>query len=150
MLADSFSPHVGDLKALGTHWVRVFATWPIPAHPGDYSANWIPNYERLFNQLPAGTKVIVDVVDTPQWETGSSDEHTPPANPEDYAAFVGGLAQRFGPHVAAYELWNEEDSPAGGRRPRPRRLRRAAEGLLPRDQGRRTERDGACRRVDRQ
>ena len=113
VLADSFSPHVGDLKALGTHWVRVFATWPdLEPTPGDYSANWIANYERLFNQLPAGTKVIVDVVDTPQWETGSSDEHTPPANPEDYAAFVGGLAQRFGPHVAAYELWNEEDSPS--------------------------------------
>ena len=81
-------------------------------HSGDYSANWIANYERLFSQLPPGTKVIVDVVGTPQWETGSTDEHTPPANPEDYAAFVGGLAQRFGSHVAAYELWNEEDSPS--------------------------------------
>lgn len=112
VLADSFSPHVGDLKALGTHWVRVFATWPdLEPAPGDYSANWIANYERLFNELPPGTKVIVDVVGTPQWETGSSNEHTPPANPEDYAAFVGGLAQRFGPRVTAYELWNEEDSP---------------------------------------
>jgi hypothetical protein len=111
VLADSFSPHVGDLKALGTHWVRVFATWPdLEPARGDYSANWIANYERLFRELPSGTKVIVDVV-APQWETGSSNEHTPPANPEDYAAFVGGLAQRFGPRVTAYELWNEEDSP---------------------------------------
>jgi hypothetical protein len=113
VLADSFSPHVGDLKTLGVHWVRVFATWPdLEPARGDYSANWIANYERLFRELPAGTKVIVDVVGTPQWETGSSDEHTPPANPEDYAAFVGGLAQRFGPRVTAYELWNEEDSPS--------------------------------------
>ncbi len=113
VLADSFSPHVGDLKALGVHWVRVFATWPdLEPAPGEYSASWIANYERLFHELPAGTKVIVAVVGTPQWETGSSDEHTPPANPEDYAAFVGGLAQRFGSRVAAYELWNEEDSPS--------------------------------------
>ncbi len=113
VLADSFTPHVGDLKALGTHWVRVFATWAdLEPAPGDYSANWIANYERLFRELPSGTKVIVDVVGTPQWETGSSNEHTPPAHPEDYAAFVGGLAQRFGPRVAAYELWNEEDSPS--------------------------------------
>jgi len=54
--------------------------------------------------------VIVDVVDTPSWETGSSDEHTPPANPNDYAAFVGSLAERWGSRVAAYEIWNEEDS----------------------------------------
>jgi hypothetical protein len=56
--------------------------------------------------------VIVDVVDSPSWETGSSDEHSPPANPDDYAAFVGYLAQRWGSRVAAYEIWNEEDSPA--------------------------------------
>ena len=25
------APHVGELKALGTHWVRVFASWPLRA-----------------------------------------------------------------------------------------------------------------------
>ncbi len=113
VLANAGSPHVGDLRTLGTHWVRVFATWPdLEPTPGDYAPNWLSAYEKLFHELPAGTKVIVDVVGTPQWETGSTDEHTPPANPEDYAAFVGGLAQRWGAHVAAYELWNEEDSPS--------------------------------------
>lgn len=114
VLADGFAPHVGDLKALGTHWVRVFATWSDlkKPTPGVYSVNWLANYERLFSELPAGTKVIVAVVGAPQWETGSSNEHTPPANPEDYAAFVGGLAQHWGSRVAAYELWNEEDSPS--------------------------------------
>ncbi len=152
VLADSFSPHVGDLRALGVHWVRVFATWPdLEPARGDYSPSWIADYERLFGELPAGTKVIVDVVGTPQWETGSTDEHTPPANPEDYAAFVGGLAQRFGPRVAAYELWNEEDSPGwwvGA--PDPAAYAALLQGLLPRDQGRRTERDRARRRADRQ
>jgi Cellulase (glycosyl hydrolase family 5)/Bacterial Ig domain len=113
VLADSFSPHVGDLKVLGTQWVRVFATWPdLEPSRGVYSVNWLANYERLFRELPAGTKVIVDVVQTPSWETGSANDLTPPANPEDYAAFVGGLAERWGSRVAAYELWNEEDSPS--------------------------------------
>ena len=40
--------------------------------------------------------MILDVVDSPEWETGSSDEHMPPANPADYAAFVGALAEHFG------------------------------------------------------
>jgi hypothetical protein len=112
VLANAGAPHISDLKTLGVHWVRVFATWPdLEPAPGDYAANWLAAYEKLFRELPSGTKVIVDVVDTPQWETGSSDDHTPPANPQDYAAFVGGLAQRWGARVAAYELWNEEDSP---------------------------------------
>jgi hypothetical protein len=111
VLANTGTPHVADLKALGTHWVRVFAAWPdLEPAPGVFSSNWLYYYEQLFHSLPAGTKVIVDVVDTPQWETGSNDPHTPPANPADYAAFAGGLAQRWAGQVAAYEIWNEEDN----------------------------------------
>jgi hypothetical protein len=111
VLANTGTPRVADLKALGTHWVRVFAAWPdLEPAPGVFSSNWLYYYEQLFRELPAGTKVLVDVVDTPQWETGSSDPHTPPANPADYAAFAGGLAQRWAGHVAAYEIWNEEDN----------------------------------------
>ena len=113
VISNTGAPHIATLKVLGTHWVRVFATWPdLEPARGVYAANWFAAYEKLFRELPPGTKVIVDVVDTPSWETGSSDEHTPPANPDDYAALVGALAQRWGTLVAAYELWNEEDSPA--------------------------------------
>jgi hypothetical protein len=55
--------------------------------------------------------MILDVVDTPRWETGSSNLRTPPANPNDYAAFVAGLAHRLAGKVTAYEIWNEEDEP---------------------------------------
>jgi hypothetical protein len=110
VLADMGAPHVHDLKALHVRWVRVFATWnDLEPAPGYYAPNWMYAYEKLFRELPRGTKVIVDVVGSVQWETGNPDEHTPPANPEDYAAFVAGLAQRWGRRVAAYELWNEED-----------------------------------------
>jgi hypothetical protein len=113
VLANAGAPHIGDLKTLGTHWVRVFATWAdLEPAPGYYAPNWLAAYEKLFRELPSGTKVIVDVVGTPRWETGSSEEHTPPANPQQYAAFAGGLAQHWAGKVAAYELWNEEDSPS--------------------------------------
>ncbi|HSZ70407.1 MAG TPA: Ig-like domain-containing protein [Solirubrobacteraceae bacterium] len=115
------TPDTPSLRALGTHWVRVFAEWPdLEPQPGTYSSSWLYYYEQFFRSLPAGTKVIVDVVDTPQWETGSGDVNTPPASPEDYAAFVGGLAQRWAGRVAAYEIWNEEDNAswwAGGPNP---------------------------------
>jgi len=102
-----------DMKTLGTNWARMFVSWrAMQPTPGAISPSALASYEQLFKQLPAGTKVILDVVGTPQWETGSSDEHTPPANPRDYAAFVGALAQRFGALVAAYEIWNEEDAAA--------------------------------------
>jgi Cellulase (glycosyl hydrolase family 5) len=121
VLADQSAPANGQVGTLGTHWVRLFATWPdLEPVRGGLAANWVANYEQTFRSLPAGTKVIIDVVGTPQWETGSSDEHSPPANPQEYAAFVGALAQRFGSHVSAYEIWNEEDSPgwwAGGPNP---------------------------------
>jgi hypothetical protein len=122
VLANQSAPENSQVAALGTHWVRLFATWPDlePTRGGGLAANWVANYEQTFNSLPAGTKVILDVVGTPAWETGSSNEHTPPANPEEYAAFVGALAQRFGSRVAAYEIWNEEDSSgwwAGGPNP---------------------------------
>lgn len=112
VITNTGAPHIGDVKALGTHWVRVFASWPdLEPEPGVLSSNWLYYYAQFFHSLPTGTKVIVDVVNTPQWETGSSDPHTPPANPQDYAAFVGALAHQWAGQVAAYEIWNEEDSP---------------------------------------
>ena len=104
--------HTQEIQTLGTHWVRMFAPWPtLEPDPGVYDAGWFSLYEQTFRQLPAGTKVILDVVSSPPWETGSSDIHTPPSDPADYAAFLHYLAQRFGDRVAAYEIWNEEDAP---------------------------------------
>ena len=111
-----------------------------------FAANWIATYEQTFRSLPAGTKVILDVVDTPEWETGSSDEHTPPANPHEYAAFVGALAQRFGSRVSAYEIWNEEDSPGWWTgAPNATAYTQLLKATYPADQGRRPERHGGAR-----
>jgi hypothetical protein len=101
-----------DVKALGTHWVRMFLTWPdVEPQRGVYAQNWLAAYETAFRSLPPSTKVILDVVDSPQWETGSASPITPPANPYDYASMIAALAHRFGSRVDAYEIWNEEDEP---------------------------------------
>jgi hypothetical protein len=101
---------VNEVKALGTHWVRMFLTWPdLQPSRGAWAQNWVGYYEQAFSALPAGTKVILDVVGTPRWESGSSNEHAAPANPNEYAAFVGALAHKWAGRVAAYEVWNEED-----------------------------------------
>ncbi len=112
------APQTADIKTLGTHWVRMFVSWrAVQPTPAAIAPSALASYEQMFTALPPGTKVILDVVGTPQWETGSPNEHAPPANPEDYAAFVGALAERFGTRVSADEIWNEEDAPgwwAGG------------------------------------
>jgi Cellulase (glycosyl hydrolase family 5) len=104
--------HVNEVKALGTHWVRMFLTWQdLEPGRGVWAQNWVGYYEQAFSALPAGTKVILDVVGTPRWETGSTNEHTPPAKPSEYAAFVAALAQKWAGRVTAFEIWNEEDEP---------------------------------------
>ena len=107
---DPSGGQIAEAKALGTHWVRMFVSWrALQPTPGPIAPGALASYEQFFREMPGGTKVILDVFGTPQWETGSADEHAPPANPHDYAMFVDSLAQRFGTHVAAYEIWNEED-----------------------------------------
>jgi cellulase (glycosyl hydrolase family 5) len=112
-LIGNTSAQMPSIQALGTHWVRMFATWPdLEPTKGAFSTFWLAYYEETLRSLPAGTKVLLDVVNTPSWETGSGNEHTPPADPHAYAAFVGALAQHFGAKVSAYEIWNEEDASA--------------------------------------
>jgi hypothetical protein len=102
---------LGAVRSLGVHWVRMFVSWPaLQPTPAPVSAQVLASYEQLFAQYPAGTKLILDVVNSPRWENGSTNPHSAPANPYDYAAFLGTLARRWAGRVAAYEIWNEENS----------------------------------------
>jgi hypothetical protein len=104
---------LADVRELGTHWVRAFARWPdLEPGRGVFASNWEAKYEQLFAALPPGSKLIIDMVDTPSWESRSSNQHVGPANPEDYATFLGRLAKKWAGRVAAWEIWNEEDSSA--------------------------------------
>jgi Cellulase (glycosyl hydrolase family 5) len=115
----SLSPSgVRQASALGVHWIRVFANWSyLEPGPGVHAANWFAEYDRLLDSLPKGTKVIMDLVSTPSWESGSSASNAPPRDPADYGNLLHFIAQRWAGKVAAYEIWNEEDAPlwwAGG------------------------------------
>jgi len=100
--------------------VRMFASWPdLEPTKGSFSTFWYSYYEETFRSLPTGTKVLLDV-SRPELGDGLEQRADPAANPQEYAAFVGALAQHFGTKVAAYEIWNEEDSSgwwAGGPNP---------------------------------
>lgn len=100
----------GYAGSLGVPWVRTFVSWASlePAR-GALSAPLVEQLEIGIASLPPGTKVLLDVVNSPQWASGSSNPATPPRSASDYAAFVGKLAKRLHGRAAAWEIWNEED-----------------------------------------
>ncbi len=100
----------GLLAGLDVRWVRSFVPWnAFEPSRGHLDESLLQSLEAGIAGLPAGTRTILDVVDSPQWASGSSNPATPPRDVEDYARFVGELARRLSDRVAAYEIWNEED-----------------------------------------
>jgi hypothetical protein len=100
----------GQLAGLGVGWVRGFVPWTVfEPNSGHLNEPQLSALETGLAALPKGTKVILDVVNTPQWESGSTNPVMPPRDPSDYARFVGEMATRLKGRVAAWEIWNEED-----------------------------------------
>jgi hypothetical protein len=100
----------GQLAGLGAGWVRGFVPWTtFEPTPGRLNQSQVSALESGLAALPKGTKVILDVVNTPQWESGSPNPVMPPRDPADYGRFVGAMAKHFAGRVAAWEIWNEED-----------------------------------------
>jgi hypothetical protein len=101
----------GQLAGLGVGWVRGFVPWTVfEPTPGRLNESQVSALETGLAALPKGTKVILDVVNTPRWESGSANPVMPPRNPADYGRFVGTMARRLAGRVAAWEIWNEEDA----------------------------------------
>ena len=109
--ASGLSPESdGQLAGLGVGWVRGFVPWTVfEPNQGHLNEPQISALESGLASLPKGTKVILDVVNTPQWESGSANPVMPPRDPADFGHFVGAIAKRFAGKVAAWEIWNEED-----------------------------------------
>jgi hypothetical protein len=111
-IASPAPSQIAAARSLGINWLRMFVSWRgLEPARGQINPAVLASYEQGFAGLSPGSHVILDIVGTPQWESGSTDEHAPPANPQDYAEFVAALAHRFSPWVSAYEIWNEEDAP---------------------------------------
>jgi hypothetical protein len=131
-LSDLTPANVEQASQLGVHWVRVFAPWNVlEPSPGVHPSNWLWTYEQMLNNLPKGTHVIMDVVGTPTWESGSSAGNAPPRNPADYASLLHFLALRWAGRVTAYEIWNEEDTSQWWANPEPAAYTRLLQAAYP-------------------
>ena len=92
-------------------WIRVFLAWnQVEPTPGTFDDALLANARAFLEALPSGTKVDVDLSNTPNWAGGSPTG--PPNNDQTFGVFANYVANAFGDTVSAYEIWNEEDSPA--------------------------------------
>jgi hypothetical protein len=108
---NGFSPEShSQLAGLGVGWIRGFVPWRMfEPNRGHLNEPEIVSLEAGLAALPPGTKVILDVVNSPQWASGSTNPAMPPRDPADFGRFVGAMAKRLAGKVAAWEIWNEED-----------------------------------------
>lgn len=120
------STAIAQARALHANVVRVELPWSVlePRGPNQIEPRALAFTDRLLADAAASGIRVIGLVDrTPCWassapaallskcvpESSSRANAWPPANPSDYATFVAYLAQRYGPQLAAIEVWNEPD-----------------------------------------
>jgi hypothetical protein len=110
---------VAAMTDVGAGWARVTIGWhDIEPSKGSYSSYWLADLDRAVQlSNDAGIKLVLNVIEAPQWASGSTDKQAPPRNPQDLAEFMRFIANRYSGTVEAYEIWNEENGsrfwPAG-------------------------------------
>src|SRR4051794_4292868 len=92
-------------------WTRIGLGWRnLEPSKGSYSSQYLQEQDAAVQAArAAGVKVILDVVESPQWASGSTNKLAPPRNPQDLADFMTFVANRYKGQVQAYEIWNEEN-----------------------------------------
>jgi hypothetical protein len=105
---------IGALAATGMEWVRIDVPWSSlePRAAGDWDPAQLAALDTSVElAVEQGLEVLVTVLDTPRWAGGGTDGLSPPTDPGSYADVVGALAGRYAGRVAAWEIWNEPNSP---------------------------------------
>jgi hypothetical protein len=100
---------IGTLKGIGFSWVKIQVPWK--DFEGDRGQRHFP--DEVINDLAGnGLQILASIVKAPKWArpAGSNfDVEGPPANPWDYAGFVGAFAGHYCGRVQAIEVWNEQN-----------------------------------------
>jgi polysaccharide biosynthesis protein PslG len=116
---------IAQARALHAKVVRTEVPWSLlEPRQGQIDQGIQANVDRLVGDAAAaGIRVIMVVDSTPCWAStapssilagcnpaaDSGAKSWPPRDPATYAAFVAYLARRYGPQLAAIEVWNEPD-----------------------------------------
>ena len=99
---------------LGAQWAAVDISWrdAEPAKGAFHSATLEETDRAIAAARAGGAKVVLTVVETPQWASGQADSRHPPADAADLAAFYAMVVARYGATVDAWQVWNEPNHPS--------------------------------------
>jgi len=99
------------INGMGFNWVKQQVEW-LAYEPAKGQYNWGPLDAIVDTANARGVNVLFSVVKAPKWaRPGNTDWSVagPPANPQDFADFMGAMAGRYKGRVRAYEIWNEQN-----------------------------------------
>jgi uncharacterized protein YraI len=100
---------IGAVRGAGMNWVKFQLPWK--HFEGTQGVRNFP--DDIVGALNTnGINILVSIVKAPDWARPSNTNLSvegPPANPQDYASFVGEFAARYCGRVQAIEVWNEQN-----------------------------------------
>lgn len=96
-----------DIASTGQQWVRPTFDWSaIQTAPTVF--DWSTPDRIVISAVAHGLQVDALIAYTPEWaRAAGTNGHYPPINPQDFGAFAGLVAARYGSYVTVYEIWNE-------------------------------------------
>lgn len=109
--AGDASANIGHIRTLGFGWMKIQVSWKdIEPNQGDF--RW-DRLDPVINAYSAGgVKVLLSVVNAPNWARPPNDNHSVEGPPADYATlanFLSELCHRYKGKVQAIEVWNEQN-----------------------------------------
>ncbi|MCS7002124.1 MAG: hypothetical protein NZ518_04665, partial [Dehalococcoidia bacterium] len=96
-------------RKAGFNWVKFQIRWE-NLEDTKGAIKWA-DIDRWVNGAP-GMYILLSVVTAPSWSRPADTDRSvpgPPANPKDFADFVGALAARYKGKIHAIEVWNEQN-----------------------------------------
>jgi hypothetical protein len=105
LLAQDAEPLMGLIDAAGFAWVRQQIHWRDLNGDG-VKFDWSQLDVLVARVERHGQKLLLSIVRSPDWASPTNPSGLP-ADPRDFADFLGLLATRYQGRVAAYEIWNE-------------------------------------------
>lgn len=107
----NYARSYGAIRDIGFSWVKQQIEWKrYEPQKGNYQWGDIDKFVNSASDN--GFNVLLSVVKAPNWARPGDDDRSvegPPANPQDYADFIGAMAARYAGKVKAYEIWNEQN-----------------------------------------
>jgi hypothetical protein len=92
----------------GFGWMRQQVRWcSYEPQQGFFGNDYVAQMDTLINAVAArGVKIMLSPVCSPSWEGAGGGLAK---NPQDFANFIGFMADRYKGKVQAYEIWNEQN-----------------------------------------